>query len=225
MNFAVIVVDDCSTDSTKQELDKLASSRLNLVSQRNTNNLGHGPSTISGLNIAVSWNPQFVIAVDGDGQFFGKDLRKVYDELRRGQIRIVEGVRGHQDVPLFRKAVSFMVRVLVGIRCSAIPQDANTPLRGYRTEALKEILAFLPDDAMTPNLLISAIARSERVNIIEVPVATRSRRGPVQQGSTWGRPMSDYLPSRIFLRFCSRALYQWFSLRNVSKGRRASKRS
>ena len=209
IDVAYLLIDDCSTDSTRTVLEELAIKNPAVMYRRNPANLGHGPSTIKGLRIATTWNPQFILAVDGDGQFHGHDIRSVYDKLRDERVQIVEGARTEQTAPFYRRAVSFLVRVLVGMRSRSFPLDANTPLRGYKAESLAEILSVIPENAWTPNLLISAVSRYWNMGIAEVPVASRSRRGPSQQGSTWGETRLPFLPTRKFAKFCYRALLQW----------------
>ena len=49
-------------------------------------------------------------------------------------------------------------------------QDANTPYRLMRANALRPLLALLPDDAIAPNVIISGLAGFARLKIFQIEV-------------------------------------------------------
>lgn len=210
----VVVIDDRSRDRTAETVERAAREGLPVRVLRNTENLGHGPSTLRALAAGVATEAGIVIAVDGDGQFLGSDIARVADELNSSGSDLVEGVRTGRDDPLYRRAVSAMTRALVRSASGIAPKDANTPLRAYRRPCLTELLEAIPEDAMTPNLLVSAIVRREGWRLLEVPVASLSRRGSSKVGTTWGSSLAA-LPSKRFVRFCWKSFLQWRRLRPV----------
>ena len=205
-----VVIDDKSTDNTPGVIRELASSGLPVSVTTNDVNSGHGPSTIRALRAGLSTQADVIVALDGDGQFIGSDVASVVETLIDSDADVVEGVRRSRNDPLYRQAVSAITRSLVWSRSRSWPADANTPLRAYRPEILEVLLTSTPEAASTPNLLISALCRQIQLNIIEVPVRSIPRRGSDQQGSTW-KAKSKSLPSKRFIRFCSRAAREWWS--------------
>jgi glycosyltransferase involved in cell wall biosynthesis len=204
-----IVIDDCSTDRTSEELLALKETELERLSvHRNSDNQGHGWSTLLGLSLALQECPDLVLACDGDGQISGPDARNLVDELVWGNVMVVEGSRvgGHNS--FYRRAVSYVTRVLVFLRCGIMPRDANTPFRAYRLPALRSVLSQREIGGLVPNLRISAYVRKAGLEFLEVPVISRSRRGSVATGSTWIKSTS-ILPSRRFVAFCAKALLDW----------------
>lgn len=208
-NVQFVVVDDCSTDATQAAVLEAMNQGIPVTLHPNSENSGHGPSTLRALNIGSSLNPDIVIAIDGDGQFFGEDVAELLDTLEDNNLDVVEGVRTSRDDPMYRKVTSFATRSLVASRAKLRPRDANTPLRVYRNSVLPDLLVRIPDNAMTPNLHMSVICRTQPIALSEVQVRSRSRLGASVVGSSWGR--GSLLPSRRFRTFCREALREWIN--------------
>lgn len=204
-----VVVDDSSTDNTVAILGELQSQGLPLQIERNPQNMGHGPSTINALRAGLKSGSTIVLALDGDGQFLGSDVRRCYDRILESNAQIVEGVRTRSTDPLYRKVTSFATRFLVWTSCRSFPKDANTPLRVYNAQVLNDLLDQLPDQSLTPNLMISSMVRIKKLSLESVEVSFIDRRGTNPQSTSWGRSKS-YLPSKRFILFCAKATKNWF---------------
>lgn len=206
-----VVVDDFSQDATKEVIDRLSGDGFPAVCLRNDVNAGHGVSTLRALRSGLETDAQVVVAIDGDGQFIGNDVRRVVDTLTSdSRLDVVEGVRTSRNDPFYRQATSSVTRLLVWSRCRRWPSDANTPLRAYRPEVLASLLEVVPDDSSTPNLIFSAMSRRWHLRLAEVRVASIPRRGSVSSGSTWGSGSLN-LPTKRFIKFCGRASVEWFT--------------
>lgn len=215
-----VVVDDCSTDGTSDRLDSLAGCGFPIQTLVNSGNRGHGPSTIRALRAGIRSGAEIVVAIDGDGQFLGSDVRRVTDFTIDNHYDVVEGVRVRRGDPLYRKGVSLLTRFLVYLRTGQLPRDANTPLRVYRAQVLARLLDHVSASSMTPNLLISVYSRRWSLNLGEVEVESRPRRGNDIQGSTWGKGLRA-LPTRRFIAFCFSATIDWFRATGPSGGKRS----
>ena len=189
-------------------VSELAETGLPITVRSNEVNLGHGPTTIRALRAGLDAQAEVVVAVDGDGQFRGSDIARLVGILQTSGCDVVEGVRTSRSDPLFRRVTSVVTRGLVWLRVRKSPRDANTPLRVYRPEVLADVLATLPDDAMTPNLLISAWTRRTGVALREEFVDSLDRRGDTAHGSSW-QARHQLIPSRRFVTFCLKAGLQW----------------
>jgi len=203
-----IVVDDCSTDGTAEVVRKLGHQGIDSVVVTNARNRGHGPSTITALRLGLDAGTPSIIAVDGDGQFRGIDIAHVVQALLEQDADVVEGIRRDRNDPMFRRVVSALTRIMVWTRVRRWPGDANTPLRAYTAPALAQLVASVPEDAATPNLLISAMCRAGGLAVIELPVTSISRRGDNEVGNTWGTRRKA-IPSKRFLTFCGKAAIEW----------------
>lgn len=210
--FEIVVIDDFSTDDTYQKLSALED--LGLVRmQKNSKNLGHGPTTLKCLDLAIELNPDWVMTVDGDGQFNADDMRNLYESGQDSQAEIIEGIRSQRNDPLFRQITSRITRLIVRFYGARNVRDANTPLRLYKTPRATELRSVIPDYAVTPNLHISILSRRNQYNIEGFEVHSRDRLGDGSRSGTTWKARSDSLPSKKFIKFCFVALIQMIKIR------------
>ena len=204
------IVDDCSKDQTAIVAASLVQQGVIVRVVPNKVNSGHGPSTVKALQLGLAVEPELIVAIDGDGQFFGSDVAKVVQLMLDSNCDIAEGVRTQRGDPIYRQVVSLMTRLLVFSRSRRFPRDANTPLRVYRPTSLRRHLDTLNPDTMIPNLIISANSRRWKMNIKEIEVRSIPRRGLDQASVTWGKGRRQ-LPTRRFLKFCFGATRDFFT--------------
>jgi glycosyltransferase involved in cell wall biosynthesis len=194
--LTLIVVDDASRDETAGVLAATAptlTATLEIV--RNATNRGHGPSVLEAYRRALATNPDFVLQVDGDGQFHGSDLRRVL-VLLNDEAHAVSGVRRFRQDPWFRMMMTRLVRYYVGVSFGVTARDPNCPLRGYEAKILRDLLTALPPDCLVPNLYLTVVAARRGVALLEVDVSHRVRRGVSTEGTTWVRGLSP-VPLRL----------------------------
>jgi glycosyltransferase involved in cell wall biosynthesis len=204
----IVIVNDCSTDSTMQILREIVGDELIVVN--NSQNLGHGPSTLIGLFKALELGYDAVVTADGDGHFQVSDLKAMTEQLLTSKVDIVEGVRTDRSDPWFRKLSSLTTRNLVRIRCRKSVQDANTPIRAYRINVVRRILSTIPSvNYPIPNLYISAQSRKLSLKIGIFPIATLERENSEKLGTTW-RQRYRNLPTKRYLKFCLNATFHWY---------------
>jgi glycosyltransferase involved in cell wall biosynthesis len=211
-SLQLIVVDDASTDGTREALEQtrpLLSATLEVIA--NPSNRGHGPSVISAYQRALEYQPDFVLQVDGDGQFHGSDLRRVL-VLLIDEAHAVSGVRRFRQDPWFRMAMTRLLRSYVHVSFGVAARDPNCPLRGYDTALLRELLTFIPAESLIPNLYLTVIASRRGVALLEVDVSHRVRRGGTAAGTTWARGPRSPIPWRL-VRFSVAALRESRSFR------------
>jgi len=220
-DFRIVVIDDNSTDKTREVLAELESNSLagRLWYRSESVNRGHGPTTVLALQEALNMQTNLVVAVDGDGQFLGTDLKKLIEIQQSSDSDVCEGVRQGRREPWFRRITTMAVRLLVAVKArSRPPRDANTPLRVYRSKVLVELLRDLPDDCLVPNLVISAKCRRRRLRVTEVPVKSLPRRGGDARVSTMFG-IQGLLPTKRFVRFVSKATVQFLSMKLATESR------
>jgi glycosyl transferase family 2 len=209
----LIVVDDASTDRTSAELNAVAdglNGELELI--RNPANRGHGPSLMTAYRSALRGGPDYVLQVDGDGQFLGSELRRML-VLLLDDAHAVCGVRRFRQDPWFRMAMTRLVRRYLGSAFSVRARDPNCPLRGYEAPLLEQLLDCVQSDALIPNLYLTILAARSGVPLLEVDVAHRVRRGVESQGTSWGRTPRSPLPWPL-VRFSMQALSESLRFRS-----------
>lgn len=211
-SLCLIVIDDASTDRTREVVEQIRPQlRGSIELVVNDSNRGHGPSVLMGYRRALAHQPDFVLQVDGDGQFHGSDLRRLL-VLLIDEAHAVSGVRRFRQDPWFRMAMTRFLRSYVHKSFGVSARDPNCPLRGYESAVLRDLLAPLPDECLIPNLYLTVIAARRGLALLEVDVSHRVRRGSSAGGTTWGNGARSPVPWRL-VRFSLRALRESRSFR------------
>ena len=99
----IIIVDDCSTDKTKQKAQRLKGKIKNLrVISRKVNG-GKGPAVKTGIDAAKG---DIVMIWDADRTVPARELRLFYDVLAKGKGTFANGTR--MTYPMEEEAMSFL---------------------------------------------------------------------------------------------------------------------
>ncbi len=194
------VIDDTSTDDTAAVLTRYSERSPHSVQIRsNETNMGHGPSSIRAWMLGLEFGTDIVVHVDGDGQFDGADIVAVALAARGKDGAI--GVRAQRADPWFRRVVTWSLRLYLRALTRFNIRDANTPLRSYTTEALRQLLDKLPEEPIIPSVYLSVAAQASGLMTPEISVISHDRRGNTTEGSTWGKNTLAFLPSRRLITF------------------------
>lgn len=207
----VVLIDDCSSDDTILRIQEANFGEFVTVI-RNSTNQGHGPSLVTSLVTASGADCEVIVTVDGDAEISAVEIQKLLATLDVESAHLVEGHRRQRIDPTFRKAVSLVARILIvviGGRVMWSAKDANSPVRAYKRDALIKILNYLHADLMTPNLIVSMVARKLEMHIAHVEVTCRRFGSERVQGTTWMARFKN-IPSRRFLLFCVSATFDLF---------------
>jgi glycosyltransferase involved in cell wall biosynthesis len=184
-SLVFVIVDDVSTDNTREVVESLRGElRGELILHSTGKNGGQGPAMLEGYRRALDTGAEYILAVDGDGQFLGTDLRRVLVLLRDAADGVC-GVRRFRYDPWFRMIMTRFLRVYIGSFFGVPTRDANCPLRGYRAKLLDELLQWVPDGALVPNIHLAILAARRGATLVEVDVNHRVRRGSAASGTMW----------------------------------------
>lgn len=207
-----VVVNDVSTDDTLDVLAVVAGQLDGeLIVETNPTNRGHGPTVLAAYERALATGADWVLQVDGDGQFEAEDLELLFRHASGGAA-IVTGRRDVRFDPWYRSmitgALPFVLRLGFGVARS----DVNCPLRLYRSDVIRSILDAVPRDSLTPHVLMTVLEDRHPERHVEVPVQHRPRRGDDETGSTWGNTRRLVVPMKL-VRFVGGATGQLVGFR------------
>jgi len=96
LNLPIYIIDDCSTDSTYNKLEKLKE-KAPLTIIKNKKNEGAGAATKKIIEHAHNDSYKFLIKVDGDGQFIKKDIEKIVDLYNQKKYQFIKSNRFWRD--------------------------------------------------------------------------------------------------------------------------------
>lgn len=172
--YDFVVVNDGSTDSTKNILSDLGCDHINLIS-----NLGIGGAMQTGYKYACENNYDIAIQFDADGQHNMKYIDAIIAPLNKGEADFVIGSRfikknSSEFKSTFARRVginiiSFFIKLLSGKKI----YDVTSGFRGANKSVIKHFAENYPVEYPEPVSEFDLIRSGYRVS--EVPVSMNKR--------------------------------------------------
>ena len=170
IDFRIIILNDGSTDGTKESLAVFKSDdRIEVTNKRNS---GHGPTILMGYRKAVQL-ARWVFQCDSDDEMKADYFPDLWE--KRAEFDALFGVRKGRSQNLIRRFISTCSRLSVRLLFGTGVTDVNTPYRLIRANTLKEIVYQIPDDTFAPNVIISGTLSKAKLRVYEHPVPHESR--------------------------------------------------
>jgi len=194
-----VVVNDVSTDNTAQVLDDLKPQLSGtLLAATNAVNSGHGPTVLTAYRQALTTGADWILQVDGDGQFEAEDIELLFRHAAAGAA-IITGERTVRFDPWYRKVVTGTLPLAIRAAFKVKRRDINCPFRLYRADVLPAILNQVPADSLTPHVFMTVLEDRSGHRHVEIPVQHRPRRGDSDVGTTWGDAKNLVIPKKLVL--------------------------
>ena len=174
--FDYIVINDCSTDKTKDICEKENFNVIHLPV-----NLGIGGAVQTGYLYAARNGYDIAVQVDGDGQHDPQFLSKMADYMEAEHADMVIGSRfidkeGCQSSGSRRVGIKYftmLIKLLTGTKIT----DPTSGLRMVNREIIEFFAEEYPKDYPEPESVVAILRRKKKV--LEIPVIMRERSGGV----------------------------------------------
>lgn len=170
-----IVVNDGSTDGTKELLRQRGIPHINLV-----RNLGIGGAVQTGYKYALRHGYDIAVQFDGDGQHCAQYISALVAPIQDGSADLVVGSRFKGETDGFKS--SFMRRLGINILSAVLKmsstnkiEDVTSGFRAADRKAISLFASYYPDDYPEPESL--ALVARKGLRVCEVPVEMRERTG------------------------------------------------
>ncbi len=177
--FAILVVDDGSTDATPARLSALGWPELRVHRHANR---GHGQSCLVGYIEAHRMGATHVFQIDSDGQCDPAGFASVWE--RRGRAAAIYGRRTSRDDGLARRVISAVLRLSLKLTRRTRLNDTNVPFRLYRAPLAAAAAGRIPGDFNLANIAMALLLEPEGFE--EVPIHFRDRIGGHPTVRIWG---------------------------------------
>lgn len=169
-----LVVNDCSRDNTKDILEKMDASYINLPV-----NLGIGGAVQAGYLYAMDHQYDVAIQMDGDGQHNPEYIDQLVEPIRRGEADSVIGSRfinneGFQSSGLRRFGINFLSH-LIRLACGLRIYDVTSGFRAVNQEYIRYFASEYAQDYPEPEAIVTSRLQGARIK--EVPVIMSERMG------------------------------------------------
>ena len=171
-----VVINDGSTDKTKQILEENHFNAVHLVM-----NLGIGGAVQTGYKYAYENGYDVAVQVDGDGQHDPEFLNTMADYLIEHQVDMVIGSRfiekkGFQSSITRRMGIQFfskLIKVLTGKKIT----DPTSGLRMIGRNVMEIFSEDYPRDYPEPESIVAVLRKNMKIE--EIPVVMLERQGGV----------------------------------------------
>lgn len=167
-SFEIILVDDGSTDGTRDEIKKLVKGYKFIKAVFFRRNYGQTPALAAGIDFASG---EVIITMDGDLQNDPDDIGRVLDTLDEGYDVVSGWRKNRQDDLLSRKIPSMIANRIISKLTGVQLHDYGCALKAYKKEIAKDIPLYGELHRFIP-----ALASIEGAKIKEIPVNHHARQ-------------------------------------------------
>lgn len=171
-DFDYIIINDCSTDNTKEVCLKNNFRFLNLPI-----NLGIGGAMQTGYKFAQEYHYDIAVQFDGDGQHDARFLNKMFENLQQNSLDMIIGSRfiskeGFQSSFLRRMGIQFFGSLFKFLYHQEIT-DATSGLRMVNRKVIDDFCRYYPKDYPEPETISSCLRKKYKVSEISVEMKER----------------------------------------------------
>jgi len=175
-DFDYVVINDCSTDDTKEICERNGFNIVNLPI-----NLGIGGAVQTGYMYAMEYGYDVAVQVDGDGQHDPQFLRQMAEYLETHDVDMVIGSRfiekeGFQSSWIRRLGIVYFTK-LIKLCTGKTVTDPTSGLRMAGKRVIRLFADCYPKDYPEPESAVAVLNQGYVVE--EIPVVMRERQGGV----------------------------------------------
>jgi len=177
----VVIVDDGSTDGTREVLDQLRDSTVRII--KNDANQGKGHALRTGFAAATG---DLVVVQDADLEYDPEDFPRLINPILRGKARVVYGSRftGERRNMLFLHWVgNRFLSLVTNVLYNSTLSDMETCYKLFDRELLQTVQ--LRSNKFEFEAEITARLLKRRVRIYEVPISYAGREFDEGKKITW----------------------------------------
>lgn len=164
--YEVVVVDDGSTDATREVMRGLAASKSFVRPLYFDRNYGQTSAFDAGIKAARGAR---IVLIDADGQNDPADIPRLLGELDRFDAAV--GWRRERKDPWTKKLTSRFANAVRKMATGDTTHDTGCSLKAFRAECIKRVKLY---NGM--HRFLATLAALEGASITEVPVNHRPRR-------------------------------------------------
>ena len=211
IDYEVILVDDGSTDKTKQQVLNSADERTVLVELRK--NYGQSTAMTAGIDYSTG---RYIALLDGDLQNDPNDIPGMLDLLKREDWDVVAGNRKNRKDGMFlRKIPSKIANALIRRMTGVYIKDYGCTLKVFRREIAEELNLYGELHRFIP-----VIAKMQGARITQVDVKHHPRKFGKSKygiGRTF-RVLSDLVLMLFFRRYIQKPMHLFGTIGFISLG-------
>lgn len=179
----IIVVDDCSTDGTREELSKIAERDSGIRAIYLERNQGKGSALREGFRHVTG---DIVIIQDADLEYYPEEYPRLIEPIVAGKADVVYGSRflGAHRVFMFSHYLgNKILNLIANILYNCIFTDMETCYKAFRADILKHLRLRARGFGFEPEFTANVMKRGYKV--YEVPISYDGRSYTEGKKITW----------------------------------------
>jgi len=196
--WEILMIDDGSSDKTREIAKKLASENKNLKVISHTPNRGYGASLREGFMNATY---EYVVFTDGDGQFDFSEVGKFIEKIKAYDMVI--GYRKKRQDYFVRHIYMYLLKIWDFVLFGIYFKDIDCGFKMFRKDAIERLLPLRSEGAMISTEFL-AKAKKKGLRIAQVEVNHYPRKFGSESGGNL------YVVIRAILE----SLILWWDIRN-----------
>jgi glycosyltransferase involved in cell wall biosynthesis len=211
IDYEIVLVDDGSTDKTKQQVLNYADDRTMLIELRK--NYGQSTAMMAGIDYSTG---RYIALLDGDLQNDPSDIPGMLDLLKREDWDVVAGNRkDRKDGFFLRKIPSRLANSLIRRMTGVYIKDYGCTLKVFRREIAEELNLYGELHRFIP-----VLAKMQGARITQVDVKHHPRQfGKSKYGiNRTFRVLSDLVLMVFFRRYIQKPMHLFGTIGFISLG-------
>ena len=209
----IIIVDDCSTDNTKDIVDRIAGSNEKIIYIRHQENLGVGGAMITGYQKSIELNCDITVKLDGDDQMDPGYIEQLIKPLADNKADFTKGnrfrdLKALKVMPVSRRignlGLSFLIKAASGYWNIFDPTNGFTAIRN-------DMLRNIDFNKIHKRYFFesSMLIELYHANAVVHDIPMKARYGSEISGLSITRTLFEF-PPKLFIAFIKRIILKYF---------------
>ena len=175
--YEVIVVNDCSTDRSREQV---LAAKTTVVILEHEYQKGYGAAIKTGIKNAKY---EYILIIDSDGTYPNEGIKDLLQTLEDGNFDMVVGARIGENVkiPFIRKPAKWFINKLANYLSGIAIPDLNSGLRVMKKEIIEEYIHILPDGfSFTTTITLAMLSNGYSVKYIPIDYYQRTGKSKIK---------------------------------------------
>ena len=197
-SFLVIVVDDGSSDHSRERLEEIAREQSVLTVLHHKRNRGYGAAIKTGMEAVRT---EFAITMDADGQHRLQDALACFNAIRETDADLIVGARSNNASGNYRTFGKFLIRAFASSLFYLPVKDLNSGMKCYRMAEARPYLELCPDTmAFSDIILLLMLNDGKKVGEVPIEIMPRNTGKSTIGAATAMVTLAEILNLSVLLR-------------------------
>ncbi|MBS3117899.1 glycosyltransferase family 2 protein [Candidatus Woesearchaeota archaeon] len=180
LNAQIVVVNDASTDNTKEILNRIQAIKV----MEHQINRGYGASLKTGIKHT---NTDWILITDADGTYPIEDIPTLIEQINSADMIVGARIKKGVKIPLTRRPAKKIIGTLANLLVGKKIPDINSGFRIFKREVALKFFHLFPDGfSFTTTITLAALTNNYKVKFVPIDYYQR-------QGKSTVHPIKDFI--------------------------------